>query len=187
MGKSVPDISVNAVANLGYADGRFGAFVFPGDTLAARSTVIGLRETREGKSGIVYLRTAGSNQRGRGCSIMSAGSWCRSAIRPPRRPIRKCRNCQPPSPPTGSTLPDRLDLSGWDLRGRRLALALGRFRGGRAHRPCGRDDDRGGLPHDGDPPLPEHGAGHFDAPCRRKAVSGAGSSSAAMSSASPAP
>ena len=32
-GKTVPDISLNAVANLGYADGRFLAPVYPGDTL----------------------------------------------------------------------------------------------------------------------------------------------------------
>ena len=32
-GKTVPDISLNAVANLGYADGRFGRPVYPGDTL----------------------------------------------------------------------------------------------------------------------------------------------------------
>ena len=34
-GKTVPDISLNAVANLGYADGRFGEPVYPGDTLRA--------------------------------------------------------------------------------------------------------------------------------------------------------
>ena len=34
-GKTVPDISLNAVANLGYADCRFLAPVFPGDTLNA--------------------------------------------------------------------------------------------------------------------------------------------------------
>ena len=32
-GKTVPDVSLNAIANLGYADGRFLAPVFPGDTL----------------------------------------------------------------------------------------------------------------------------------------------------------
>ena len=37
-GKTVPDISLNAVANLGYADGRFLTPVFPGDTL---STTLG--------------------------------------------------------------------------------------------------------------------------------------------------
>ena len=44
-GKTVPDVSLNAVANLGYAEGRFLAPVYPGDTLTAVSEVIGLRET----------------------------------------------------------------------------------------------------------------------------------------------
>src|SRR5215470_11146040 len=34
-GKTVPDISLNAVANLGYANWRFLAPVYPGDTLTA--------------------------------------------------------------------------------------------------------------------------------------------------------
>jgi len=34
-GKTVPDVSLNAVANLGYAGGRFGVPVFPGDTISA--------------------------------------------------------------------------------------------------------------------------------------------------------
>jgi len=34
-GKTVPDISLNAVANLGYADCRFLRPVYPGDTLSA--------------------------------------------------------------------------------------------------------------------------------------------------------
>jgi 2-methylfumaryl-CoA hydratase len=58
-GMSVPDLSVNAVANLGYADGRFLAPVFPGDTLCARSTVIGRKETSSGRTGIVWVRTEG--------------------------------------------------------------------------------------------------------------------------------
>jgi len=63
-GKTVPDISLNAVANLGYAEGRFLAPVFPGDTLSAKSQVIGLRETSNGKSGVVWVRTRGLDQRG---------------------------------------------------------------------------------------------------------------------------
>lgn len=63
-GKTVPDISLNAIANLGYADGRFGQAVYPGDTLSAESTVIGLKENRDGKTGIVYVRSRGVNQRG---------------------------------------------------------------------------------------------------------------------------
>ena len=38
-GKTVPDVSLNAVANLGYAAGVFGAPVFPGDTLTTTSEV----------------------------------------------------------------------------------------------------------------------------------------------------
>lgn len=58
-GKSVPDISLNAVANLGYADGRFYARVYPGDTLAGSSRVIGLKETSSRQAGIVWVRTEG--------------------------------------------------------------------------------------------------------------------------------
>ena len=63
-GKTVPDISLNAVANLGYAGGRFGVPVYPGDTLEARSTVIGLKENSSRKTGVVHVRTIGTNQRG---------------------------------------------------------------------------------------------------------------------------
>ena len=46
-GKTVPDISLNAVANLGYAEGRFLRPVWPGDTLRAVSEVIGVKEDRK--------------------------------------------------------------------------------------------------------------------------------------------
>lgn len=63
-GKTVPDISLNAVANLGYADGRFPVPVYPGDTLTAVSEVIGAKQNSNGKTGVVYVRTRGFNQRG---------------------------------------------------------------------------------------------------------------------------
>ncbi|NJP07984.1 MAG: MaoC family dehydratase [Chloroflexaceae bacterium] len=62
-GKTVPDISLNAVANLGYAGGRFGQPVYPGDTLSTTSKVIGLKQNRDGKTGVVYVRSIGRNQR----------------------------------------------------------------------------------------------------------------------------
>ncbi|MGB3147346.1 MAG: MaoC family dehydratase [Paracoccaceae bacterium] len=62
-GKTVPDISLNALANLGYAEGRWLAPVWPGDTLRSQSTVIGLKENSNGKSGVLYVRTRGLNQR----------------------------------------------------------------------------------------------------------------------------
>lgn len=63
-GKTVPDISLNAIANLGYAEGRWRQPVFPGDTLRSESEVIGLKENSNGKSGVVWVRTRGLNQRG---------------------------------------------------------------------------------------------------------------------------
>jgi 2-methylfumaryl-CoA hydratase len=62
-GKTVPDISLNAIANLGYADGRFGVPVFPGDTLRTESTVLGVKANRDGTTGVVYVRSRGVNQR----------------------------------------------------------------------------------------------------------------------------
>ncbi|OJH43885.1 MaoC family dehydratase [Paracoccus sp. SM22M-07] len=61
-GKTVPDISLNAVANLGYADGRWLQPVWPGDTLRAESQVIGLKQNSNGQSGVVWVRTRGLNQ-----------------------------------------------------------------------------------------------------------------------------
>ncbi|WP_068398995.1 MaoC family dehydratase [Kribbia dieselivorans] len=61
-GKSVPDISLNAVANLGYAGGVFGAPVYPGDTITTTSSVIGLKPNSSGKNGNVYVRSVGRNQ-----------------------------------------------------------------------------------------------------------------------------
>ncbi|WP_347311268.1 MaoC family dehydratase [Defluviimonas sp. SAOS-178_SWC] len=61
-GKTVPDISLNAIANLGYAEGRWLKPVWAGDTLRSESQVIGLKENSNGKSGVVYVRTRGLNQ-----------------------------------------------------------------------------------------------------------------------------
>lgn len=63
-GKTVADISLNAIANLGYAECRFLKPVYVGDTLSATSEVIGLRENSNRQSGVVYVRTIGRNQHG---------------------------------------------------------------------------------------------------------------------------
>ncbi|MCC6000565.1 MAG: MaoC family dehydratase [Pararhodobacter sp.] len=72
-GKTVPDISLNAVANLGYAEGRFLTPLWPGDTITASSEVIGLKENSNGKSGVVWVRTTGTNQHGE--SLLSYVRW----------------------------------------------------------------------------------------------------------------
>ncbi len=63
-GKTVPDVSLNAVANLGYGEGRWLLPVYAGDTLRSSSEVIGLKQNSNGKTGVVYVRTRGTNQRG---------------------------------------------------------------------------------------------------------------------------
>ena len=62
-GKTVPDVSLNAVANLGYAEGRWHLPVWPGDTLRSESQVIGIKQNSSGKTGVVWVRTRGLNQR----------------------------------------------------------------------------------------------------------------------------
>ena len=84
--ETVPDISLNAVANLGYAEGRFLAPVYPGDTLTAASEVIGLRETSNGRSGVVWVRTTGFDQQGQ-----TVLAYCRWAM------VRK-RDAEAPAP-----------------------------------------------------------------------------------------
>ena len=72
-GKSVPDISLNAVANLGYAEGRFLKPVYPGETLSAHSEVIGLKENSNRQTGVVYVRTTGMNEKDEG--VLSYVRW----------------------------------------------------------------------------------------------------------------
>jgi len=72
-GKTVPDISLNAVANLGYAECRFLKPVYPGETLSSVSEVIGLKENSNGKTGTVYVRSEGFNARGE--KVLSYVRW----------------------------------------------------------------------------------------------------------------
>lgn len=88
-GKTVPDVSLNAVANLGYAACRFGVPVFAGDTLSTSSTVIGLKETSNRQTGVVHVRSVGVNQRGE--SVLDYVRWVlvrkRDATAPAPAPV----------------------------------------------------------------------------------------------------
>jgi 2-methylfumaryl-CoA hydratase len=110
-GKSVPDISLNAVANLGYADGRFGAPVYPGDTVAATSEVIGLKENSNRRTGVVYVRTTGVNQRGE--PVLTYVRWVMVRKRDEAAVIAEERVPQLPSAVAASALapPPRLELA----------------------------------------------------------------------------
>ena len=99
-GKTVPDISLNAIANLGYAECRFLAPVYPGDTLSAASEVIGLRENSNRVSGVVYVRTSGRNQRGE--TVLEYVRWVM---------VRKRDKASPEPAPVVPKLAERVDPS----------------------------------------------------------------------------
>ena len=114
-GKTVPDVSLNAVANLGYAQGRWLKPVFAGDTLRSTSEVIGVKQNSNGKSGVVYVRTQGHNQRDE--VVLDYVRWVM---------VRK-RNLDLPAPetvlpdlpavvdPADLVIPQGLDFSGYDF------------------------------------------------------------------------
>ena len=113
-GKTVPDISLNAVANLGYADGRFVTPVYPGDTLSAESEVIGLKENSNGKTGVVYVRTKGSNQRGE--AVVEYIRWVMVKKGDPAAPAPEAVVPELPESVAAADLrvPDGLDFAAFD-------------------------------------------------------------------------
>jgi 2-methylfumaryl-CoA hydratase len=125
-GKTVPDISLNAIANLGYADCRFLAPVYQGDTLFARSEVIGLKENSNRKTGIVYVRSTG--QRQDGTDVLEFVRWVMVRKRDEAAPAPGERVPQLPAAvepaALGAACPT-IDAAAYDL-----ALAGGRHRWG---------------------------------------------------------
>lgn len=113
-GKSVPDISLNAVANLGYADVRFLRAVYPGDTLHSISKVLGKKENSSGKNGNVYVRTQGFNQRGE--AVLRFFRWVMVRKRDEAAPAgeKAVPNLPVEVPASDLTLPIGLDLKGFD-------------------------------------------------------------------------
>ncbi len=113
-GKTVPDISLNAVANLGYASGRFHAPVYPGDTISTVSEVIGLKENSNGKTGTVYVRSIGSSQRND--TVLEYVRWVMVRKKDAGSPAPQAVVPELPRAVAVSELsvPDGLNLSGYD-------------------------------------------------------------------------
>ena len=124
-GKTVPDVSLNAVANLGYAEGRFLAPVYPGDTITSESEVIGLKENSNRQSGVVYVRSTGRNQRGE--PVLEYARWVMVKKRDPEAEVGA------PAVPTLAPAVAAADLvvaAGLDFTGYDFALAGERHRWG---------------------------------------------------------
>jgi 2-methylfumaryl-CoA hydratase len=91
-GKSVPDVSLNAVANLGYAEARWLRPVYAGDTIRSSSEVIGLKQNSSERPGSsMCAPRAGTST---GWPVMEFARWVM---------VRK-RNLDAPAPET--VLPD---------------------------------------------------------------------------------
>src|SRR6056297_2076155 len=114
-GKTVPDVSLNAIANLGYAEGRWITPLWPGDTITATSEVIGVKQNSNGKSGVVWVRTTGRNQHAE--TLLSYVRWVMVRKRNPAAPA--------PAPvipelagalaPGDLAIPRGLDFTGYDF------------------------------------------------------------------------
>ena len=115
-GKSVPDISLNAVANLGYAEGRWLRPVYAGDTLRSSSQVIGLKQNSNGKTGVVYVRTQGQNQRGE--RVLDFVRWVMVRKRDPGAPAPATvvPDLAAAVPAADLVVPDSLDFSAYDYQ-----------------------------------------------------------------------
>ncbi len=114
-GKTVPDISLNAVANLGYAEGRWLKPVWPGDTLRAESEVIGLKQNSNGRTGVVWVRTTGFDQRG--AAVLTFVRWVMVRKRDPEAAAPEMVVPELASAVAAEDLvvPGGLDFSGYDF------------------------------------------------------------------------
>ncbi len=114
-GKTVPDVSLNAVANLGYAQGRWLAPVYPGDTLRSSSEVIGLKQNSNGKTGVVYVRTRGFNQDD--VAVLDYVRWVMVRKADPDAPAPETvvPDLAPVIDPADLIIPKGLDFSAYDF------------------------------------------------------------------------
>lgn len=114
-GKTVPDVSLNAIANLGYAEGRWLKPVWPGDTLRSESEVIGLKENSNGKSGVVWVRTRGLNQMGE--PVLEYVRWVMVRKRDPAAPAPApvVPDLARAVPPEALVIPEGLDFDAYDF------------------------------------------------------------------------
>ncbi|SNS80883.1 MaoC family dehydratase [Antarctobacter heliothermus] len=114
-GKTVPDVSLNAVANLGYAEGRWLRPVWPGDTIRSQSEVIGVKQNSNGRTGVVYVRSRGLNQRDE--IVMEYARWVmlrkRDMDAPAPEPV--IPDLKKSLEPSDLVIPDGLDFSHYDF------------------------------------------------------------------------
>ncbi|MEM6668637.1 MAG: MaoC family dehydratase [Pseudomonadota bacterium] len=113
-GKTVPDVSLNAVANLGYAECRFQRPVYAGDTISTQSEVIGLKQNSNGKTGVVWVRSTAENQLGE--TVVDWARWVMVRKRDETAPAPNAviPELAPAVAAEDLILPEDLDFSAYD-------------------------------------------------------------------------
>lgn len=126
-GATVPDISLNAVANLGYAELRWLRPVYPDDSLGAVTEVIGLKQNSNGKTGIVWVRTVGVNAAGE--QVLSFVRWVMVRKRDVDAPAPQTEvpDLADVVPASELAIPKGLDFSGYGASGVRAPHRLGDY------------------------------------------------------------
>ena len=142
-----------------------GMPVYPGDTLSAHVEVIGLRENSNRQSGVVWVRSTGTNQQRRdGARLRALGDGAQARRGGAGADAGGAEDCRRRSPPADLVVPagprrSPATTSRWPARRYRWED----YAVGRADRPRRRHDPRGGRAHVRDAALPEHRHVHFDA------------------------
>jgi 2-methylfumaryl-CoA hydratase len=114
-GKTVPDVSLNAVANLGYAECRFLAPIWPGTEIRTTTEVIGLRQNANGKSGVVWVRSTATDETGR--PLMTWVRWVmvrKDDLNAPA-PETVVPELAPAVAPGALAVPEGLDFAAYDV------------------------------------------------------------------------
>lgn len=108
-GRTVDDVSLNAVANLGYANIQFKKPAYVGDTIYSESRVIAVRENSNKSTGVVYVESKTFNQNNQ--EILS---WVRWVMVPKKNNDSKIASQIPSNIPKTAELKD-IDRKGFDF------------------------------------------------------------------------
>ncbi|TVQ55064.1 MAG: MaoC family dehydratase [Rhodobacteraceae bacterium] len=114
-GKTVPDVSLNAVANLGYAECRFLRPLHPGAEIRTTTEVIGLRQNANGRTGVVWVRSTATDAAGAPLATWARWVMVRKNDLTAPAPETTIPDLAPSVAAEALAIPEGLDFSGYDF------------------------------------------------------------------------